>query len=98
MSNAESYVTSTGAVLLLIYFLPAIVASMRRHRQSLAIGILNLVAGWTFVGWVIAIVWACTADTKPRSANFSSPEEFRRFLSKSPQQPSPMVKPWELVD
>jgi hypothetical protein len=93
-------------VLLLIYFLPAIVASMRRHRQSLAIGILNLVAGWTFVGWVVAIVWACTADTKARSsANLGSPEEISLhvrsllFSSKSPQQsPSPMVKPWELID
>jgi Superinfection immunity protein len=39
---------------------------MRGHRQSLAIFILNLLAGWTAIGWIIAIVWACTADVRSR--------------------------------
>jgi hypothetical protein len=46
------------------YFLPTIVARMRQHRQTLAIGMLNLFAGWTFIGWVVALVWACTTDRK----------------------------------
>jgi hypothetical protein len=41
-----------------IYFAPAIIASMRRHRQILAIFVLNLVAGWTLIGWIAALVWA----------------------------------------
>jgi hypothetical protein len=41
-----------------IYFGPAIIASMRRHRQILAIFVLNLVAGWTLIGWIAALVWA----------------------------------------
>lgn len=45
-----------------IYFLPAIVANSRDHRQTGAIVVLNLLAGWTVVGWVVAIVWASTAD------------------------------------
>jgi hypothetical protein len=45
--------------LLGVYFLPWIVAKIRRHRQSLAIGVLNLFAGWTLLGWIVAIVWAC---------------------------------------
>jgi hypothetical protein len=39
-----------------LYFLPAIVGS--RKRNSGAIFILNLFLGWTFVGWVVALVWA----------------------------------------
>lgn len=46
------------------YFIPSIVAALRHHRNSQAIQILNLLLGWTFVGWVIALVWASTADTK----------------------------------
>jgi hypothetical protein len=47
------------------YFIPSIVAKGRHHRQSLAVFILNLFLGWTCLGWVIALVWACTAVTRP---------------------------------
>ena len=47
-----------------LYFLPALIALRRNHRQRLPILILTLFAGWTFVGWVVAIVWACTADVE----------------------------------
>lgn len=49
-------------VFLAIYFLPAIIASHRRHRNKTAITVLNLFLGWTFIGWVIALVWAYTAQ------------------------------------
>lgn len=45
---------------LAVYFLPLAVAQHRRHPQSLAIGVLNIVAGWTLLGWIVALVWACT--------------------------------------
>lgn len=48
---------------LTVYFVPMIVAHTRGHRNRLAIGVLNLFLGWTFVGWVIALVWACTSNT-----------------------------------
>ena len=53
-----------------LYFLPAIVAGVRHHRNSSAITVLNLFLGWTVLGWVIALVWASTADTQatPTSA------------------------------
>jgi hypothetical protein len=44
-----------------LYFIPAIIAYRRNHHQRNAISVLNLVAGWTFVGWVAALVWAMTA-------------------------------------
>lgn len=46
---------------LAMYFLPLAVAQHRRHPQILAIGVLNVVAGWTLIGWIVALVWACTA-------------------------------------
>ena len=48
-----------GAVAL--YFLPGFVAERRKHPQRLAITVLNLLGGWTAVGWLVALVWACTA-------------------------------------
>jgi hypothetical protein len=46
---------------LMPYLLPSIVADNRKHHQFLAILMLNLFLGWTLVGWVISLVWACTA-------------------------------------
>ena len=46
-------------VLLYIYFIPSIVATKRSHHNRLAINILNIFLGWTFLGWVIALTWAC---------------------------------------
>lgn len=56
---------SLTPVLLLIYFAPAIVAAYRGHHDKLAIGVLNVLLGWTGLGWIGALVWACTA---PRAA------------------------------
>lgn len=48
-----SFVLSLG-----IYFLPSIIAFAGKRRNALAIFLLNLFVGWTFIGWVIALVWA----------------------------------------
>jgi hypothetical protein len=50
-------------VMLALYFLPAIIAAARHHPQSVVIFVLNLLVGWTFLGWVAAIVWACIRIT-----------------------------------
>jgi hypothetical protein len=48
-------------VILFVYFIPTIVAQRRDHHNALAISILNLFLGWTFLGWLASLVWACTA-------------------------------------
>ena len=45
----------------LLYFLPSIVG--RHKTNATAIFMLNLFLGWTFLGWVLALVWACTKDS-----------------------------------
>jgi hypothetical protein len=54
--------TLLGAFILVAYFFPTLVAVLRRHRNALAIGLLNLFLGWTVIGWVGALVWAATAQ------------------------------------
>lgn len=56
---------SLTPILLLIYFAPSIVAVHRGHHDKIAIGVLNVLLGWTGLGWIVALVWACTA---PRAA------------------------------
>jgi hypothetical protein len=48
-----------GIIALAIYFTPWLVALFREHRHRLAIFVLNLFLGWTLLGWVGALVWAC---------------------------------------
>jgi hypothetical protein len=47
-------------VLICIYFLPAYIGGNKKNSTS--IFLLNLFLGWTFVGWVIALVWATKKD------------------------------------
>ena len=44
------------------YFLPSIVAFARSKRDSASILVLNLLLGWTAIGWVIALIWAVKTD------------------------------------
>ncbi len=52
---------------LLFYFLPTIIAMLSGKLNILAILALNLFLGWTFVGWIIALVWALTNDTRTQT-------------------------------
>ncbi len=55
--------TGIGFVITLVvmYFVPWLIALMRGHHNAGAIFVLNLLAGWTFFGWVAAMVWAMTS-------------------------------------
>lgn len=69
---------SFGAILLLavafiIYFVPTIVSQWRLHHNATAISILNLVLGWTFLGWVVALIWSFSAVAKPAVAKPAEP-------------------------
>lgn len=55
-----------------LYLAPFIVAATREHRQTGAILILNLLLGWTVIGWVAALVWACTAKAVPTVVNVAT--------------------------
>lgn len=67
----EAYVALL-ALGVFFYFLPGIVASQRRHKNRGAIFALTLFLGWTFLGWVIALIWALTANVEAVEA---SPKE-----------------------
>lgn len=75
------------------YFLPTIIAGMRLHHQGGAIFALNLLLGWTLIGWVAAFVWSCTAINKQlqtpqvkRSGLFLTRDEVRAEERKQRQE------------
>jgi len=42
------------------YFVPTLVAHCRQHHNAGMIFFLNLLFGWTIIGWIIALLWACS--------------------------------------
>lgn len=47
-------------ILFLMYWLPTIVAVVRDHQSRMAICAVNLLFGWTVVGWFVAFIWSLT--------------------------------------
>jgi hypothetical protein len=68
-----------GAIL---YFVPWFVASRRRVNAQGGIIALNVLLGWTLLGWVGALIWAISAETeeqaKLREAAFAHMAESNR--------------------
>lgn len=53
-------------LLLWAYFLPTWVAFVRGHPNMVPIGIVNLVFGWTLLGYVICLAWSYSAIDRRR--------------------------------
>jgi Superinfection immunity protein len=59
----------------LLYFLPAIIG--HNKRDAAGIFILNLVAGWTGIGWIVALLWACASDPRVHTVLVPAGGSFR---------------------
>lgn len=68
------------------YFLPTIIAAVSKHRQLAAISILNLLAGWTFIGWIVAIVWAFVESQPQRVVYVERPSQPQYYPEPQPPQ------------
>ena len=55
-------ISSWAFVFLAVYFIPVIVAYVRKHNNTLAITIMTVFLGWTFFGWLAALLWALNSD------------------------------------
>lgn len=47
-----------------LYLLPAIVGFVRKKRNKWAIGLLDLLLGWTALGWIVAMILALGSDAR----------------------------------
>ncbi len=54
-----------------IYFIPSIIGYDKQNAT--AIIALNILLGWTFVGWVVALVWALTKERNDTADDSTAP-------------------------
>ena len=47
-----------GVISFVLFFLPTIIAVLRHHRNTLAVFLVNLLLGWTGIGWIAALIWS----------------------------------------
>jgi hypothetical protein len=49
---------------LALYLLPTILAAVRRSKSLVGIILVNILLGWTFVGWIVALVWSISGEAQ----------------------------------
>lgn len=65
MSSGEGIIGGFALLALvggLLYVLPAIIAWRNDHKDKVAILALDLLLGWSLIGWVAALVWALKSN------------------------------------
>jgi len=48
--------------IIMVYFLPWVIARTKNKKNTAAIVTTNLFFGWTVIGWILALIWACMED------------------------------------
>jgi uncharacterized membrane protein len=55
-------------IAMVVYFLPSIVAYKDKRAAWVGIAILNVLLGWTILGWIAALIWAVTGESEKERA------------------------------
>jgi hypothetical protein len=55
-------------LILLIYMLPTLIAFSREHPRRLDITVINILVGWTLIGWIIVFLWAALSPVESEPA------------------------------
>jgi len=58
-----------------LYFIPTIVAVMRKHPQVVPIAALNFLLGWSVLGWIASFIWSLTAPAANRTIIVHQPPQ-----------------------
>jgi predicted RNA-binding Zn-ribbon protein involved in translation (DUF1610 family) len=56
---------------LLVYFIPSFVATNRGTKNKTGIILLNVFLGWTGLGWLGSLIWACCDPLENKKTNIS---------------------------
>jgi len=51
-------------VIAAIYLFPTFIAWRRRHASVMAIALVNILLGWTAIGWLWALIWSLTGNVR----------------------------------
>ena len=66
------------AIGLCIYFLPTIIGHQRQISSFGALFFVNLLFGWTVLGWLLCLMWAATGATRAEDAFYEQAARQRR--------------------
>ncbi|RFU44813.1 superinfection immunity protein [Paraburkholderia sp. DHOC27] len=66
MSQILEGITVLGV--LTLYLIPSIEADARKSRDAQAITLVNVLLGWTVIGWIAAFMWARRPEVEKRMA------------------------------
>jgi len=72
IDHSTAWLLLTGSA---FYIAPTIIAFGCKHRNRKAIAALDIAGGWTLVGWVVALLWSVTVDTKQTAARIIGPTD-----------------------
>ena len=56
------------ALIVFLYLLPSLIGFARDHPSRRAITVLNVLFGWTLIGWVVLFLWASLSASVPVEA------------------------------
>jgi Superinfection immunity protein len=64
--NGDGMFDNTTAIIMLIfaaliYMLPTLIAFGREHPRRQDIAVINILLGWTLIGWLAIFLWASLA-------------------------------------
>ena len=48
-----------------LYCLPTIIAVMQHRTNVAVVAVVNILLGWSFIGWIIALVLALSKEAQP---------------------------------
>jgi len=51
--------------LIVLYWLPTLIAIVRQTHSALGVAMMNFFLGWTVIGWFLALFWALAAHSGP---------------------------------
>ena len=68
MYRNEAVEPEIWVLIIVVYFVPALIAKKRDTENLEAIFLVNLVFGWTVLGWIAALIWAIVEKAKFKSS------------------------------
>ena len=69
------FILTALALVVAFYLLPTVVASHRGTERQNGITLVNVLFGWTVLGWIAALLWACTETVEKEAGEDESGEE-----------------------
>ena len=62
--SLDEFLTTYAIVIIAAFFFPTLFAILRGHKRTIGVFILNIVVGWTGLGWILLLAYALLSEAK----------------------------------